>query len=287
MRASGTTSELPDDIDALKTIIGEKTAQLRDDMETRVAVLEEQLRLAAHKRFGANSEKADPAQLGLFNEAESLSRASAADNAATSDATITVPEHTRAKGGRKPFPADLPRQRVEHECPDSDNLCPCGSGPARPRIGEVITEQADMEPAKIKIIQNVRFKYGSCHVCTGVFPEASERSTLPVTAEDATQTSAGPSLPATPAAPRAVVLPEARAVIVAPMRLLPIYCTRLLPAARESVEPMAAMTAPAWAAAQQQSIRSTTLRPATSFPRRAYGTAQRWRPLCRAVLFAA
>lgn len=103
-RVSGTTSELPDDIDALKTFIGEKTAQLRE-MEMRVAVLEEQLRLAAHKHCGASSEKADPAQLGLFNEAESLSRASAADNAATSDATITVSEHTRAKCGRKPFPA--------------------------------------------------------------------------------------------------------------------------------------------------------------------------------------
>ena len=56
-----TPPELPDDIGALKSMIGEKTAELRE-RDLRIAVLEEQLRLAAHKRFGASSEKADPAQ---------------------------------------------------------------------------------------------------------------------------------------------------------------------------------------------------------------------------------
>ena len=90
-----TPAELPDDVDALKSIIGEKTAELRE-MELRIAVLEEKLRLAAHKRFGASSEKADPDQLGLFNEAETL----AASEPDTSETEITVPEHTRKKGGR-------------------------------------------------------------------------------------------------------------------------------------------------------------------------------------------
>lgn len=187
-------------------MIGEKSTQLRE-LEMRVAVLEEKLRLAQHKRFGASSEKADPDQLGLFNEAESLAVASDANDEAASETEIAVPAHTRAKGGRKPFPADLPRERVEHDIAENDKMCPCGSGHQCPRIGEVVTEQSDIEPAKIKIIQNVRVKYGPCHVCDGVFPESSER----------TATSEVPA-----AAHAAVVVPEARAIIVAPLLAQPI-----------------------------------------------------------------
>ena len=215
--AAANSPELPDDIGALKSIIGEKSTQLRT-MELRIAVLEEQLRLAAHKRFGARSEKADPAQPvlpELFNEAESLAGASDAGDTAASDGQITVPAHTRKTGGRKPFPDHLPRERVEHDSPEAEKLCPCGSGHTRPRIGEVVSEQADIEPAKVKIIQNVRLKYGSCLVCDGVFPEAGDSTRKDVAASAAaTAASTEPSTVA--------IAPEARAVIVAPLPAQPI-----------------------------------------------------------------
>ena len=223
--AAANSPELPDDIGALKSMIGEKTAELRT-MELRIAVLEEQLRLAAHKRFGARSEKADPAQPvlpELFNEAESLAGASDAGDTAASDGQITVPAHTRKTGGRKPFPDHLPRERVEHDIAEAEKLCPCGSGHARPRIGEVVSEQSDIEPAKIKIIENVRFKYGSCHVCDGVFPEAGggmQNDTAAIAA-----TTPAPAEPAPTGAtptPRTIVVPAARPIIVAPMPLQPI-----------------------------------------------------------------
>ena len=53
--------DLPDDPVLLKALIHEQ--------ELRIAVLEEKLRLAIHKRFGASSEKADPDQLGAGAEA--------------------------------------------------------------------------------------------------------------------------------------------------------------------------------------------------------------------------
>lgn len=200
--------ELPDDIGALKSIIGA--------YELRIAVLEEKLRLAQHKRFGASSEKADPDQLGLFNEAENLVGASGEDDAAAPETEIAVPAHTRAKGGRKPFPPCLPRERVEHDIAEAEKMCPCGSGHQRSRIGEVITEQSDIEPAKIKIIQNVRFKYGPCHVCDGVFPDVSETSAAPAPTAGMVPTSAAsaPSAAATRTAPRTI--------IVAPLPAQPI-----------------------------------------------------------------
>ncbi len=205
--AADKTPELPDDVGALKSIIGEKSAQLRE-RDLRIAVLEEQLRLAAHKRYGASSEKSASDQLGLFNEAESLVGAPAADeDTSPANDAITIPEHTRTKGGRKPFPSDLPRERVEHDLAEAEKMCPCGSGHERPRIGEVVTEQSDIEPAKIKINQNVRFKYGPCHVCDGVFPDVSKGA-------------ATTEVP--PTAPHAAGVAQMRAIIVAPLPAQPI-----------------------------------------------------------------
>ena len=118
--AHSAAAPLPDDVGALKSIIGAQTLQVRE-MEFRIAVLEEKLRLAAHKRFGASSEKADPAQPvlpELFNEAEAIAAASPASEAEE----ITVPAHTRKTGGRKPFPDHLPRQRVEHDLTEVEKL---------------------------------------------------------------------------------------------------------------------------------------------------------------------
>lgn len=187
--AADTPPKLPDDVGALKAIIGVQSLEIER--------LKEQLRLAAHKRFGASSEKADPDQLGLFNEAE----AEPAPDAPAND-EITVPEHRRRKGGRKPLCNALPRVRIEHDIADGEKLCPCGSGHARRKIGEMVTEQADIVPARVQVLQHVRFKYGPCDVCDGVFPEASS--------------DVGGS------EPRPVVVPEARAIIAAPMPAQPL-----------------------------------------------------------------
>ena len=153
-----TPCDLPDDVEALKSIIGVHRLEIER--------LEEKLRLAAHKRFGASSEKADADQLGLFNETEAL--ATPPDPDAPDE--VTVPAHKRAKGGRKPLDPDLPRVRIEHDITETEKLCPCGSGHPRPRIGQMISEQADIVPAKVQVLQHVRFKYGPCRDCDGVFP---------------------------------------------------------------------------------------------------------------------
>jgi transposase len=186
-------ANLPDDPAALKALVREQAFEIER--------LKEELRLATHKRFGASSEKADPDQGQLFNEAEVLGSRPPAHEGDE----ITVPAHTRAKGGRKPIDDRLPRERIEHDIPESEKLCPCGSGHLRPRIGEVVTEQADIEPAKVKVVQHVRFKYGPCRQCDGVFPAVDEVQ------EKAAATSAEASAASAP-----------RVVIVAPPPAQPI-----------------------------------------------------------------
>ena len=88
---------LPDDPATLKSLVREQAFEIER--------LKEELRLARHKQFGASSEKADPAQHQLFNEAEVQS----ANAAAGEGDEITVPAHKRAKGKRKPLDDRLPR----------------------------------------------------------------------------------------------------------------------------------------------------------------------------------
>jgi transposase len=160
------TADLPDDPATLKSLVRE--------MSFEIEKLKEELRLATHKQFGASSEKADPAQPGLFNEAEV---ASAKATLGEGD-EIVVPEHKRVRGKRKPLDDKLPRERIEHDIADADKLCPCGSGHVRPRIGEIVTEQADVIPAKVVVLQHVRFKYGPCRKCDGVFETPATLTSL-------------------------------------------------------------------------------------------------------------
>jgi transposase len=160
--AASPPADLPDEPGALKALVREQLWTIRR--------LEEELRLARHKQFGASSEKSDPDQWQLFNEAEVLVAAPATPESEE----ITVPAHTRGKGKRRPLDARLPRERIEHDIADAEKACPCGSGELRVRIGEVVSEQADIVPAKVKVLQHVRFKYGPCRHCDGVFPPTGE-----------------------------------------------------------------------------------------------------------------
>jgi transposase len=198
--APATSADLPDDPSVLKKLVSEKSALVRE-MELRIAVLEEELRLARHKRFGASSEKADPDQLGLFNEAEAT-----VQMAPEATVDVTVPEHRRKKPGRKPLPAHLPRIRIEHDIAEAEKPCPCGSGRLRRRIGEVVTEQQDIVPPQPRVLQHVRFKYGPCGICDGVFPE---------------QPLASDSVPAATTA-QLIAVARPRAVILAPLPPQPI-----------------------------------------------------------------
>ncbi len=147
---------LPDDPAALKRLIVSQQA--------RITQLEEKLNLLLHKRFAPSSEKAASGQFDLFfNEAEAQLEA-AADEEAGED-FVTVPAHGRRKTGRKPLPAGLPRIEVIHDLPEDEQVCP-EDGHALKLIGEEISEQLDLIPAKVQVIRHIRKKY-ACPCCQG------------------------------------------------------------------------------------------------------------------------
>jgi transposase len=165
--ASAAHAAATHDIDTLKQLVAAKDA--------RIAILEEQLRLAAVRAYAPKSEKlASLAQFDLFNEAETF--ASRPDGDAQA-AEVEVPAHTRERGKRKPIDATLPRQRIEHDIPDAEKTCTCGC--QLTRIGEVTSEQFDLVPARAQVLQHVRFKY-ACRSCEGTSHDGKAVVTAPL-----------------------------------------------------------------------------------------------------------
>jgi transposase len=170
---------LPDDVDALKSLVVEQQAALNRQEHKLVhqsqfiEQLLEQIKLGRHRQFGASSERYSLRQLQLlFNEAEaaaSSAEAQSHDDASgdipDTDDTVTVVPHQRAKGGRRPLPPALPRVEIIHEL--DDDACQCEQCNASLEvIGEKVSEQLDLIPARVRVLRHVRRTY-RCPSCVG------------------------------------------------------------------------------------------------------------------------
>lgn len=88
--------------------------------------LREQFKLAQSRQFGASSEKSPDQVDWLFNEAEAIADETLAEQENTvaiedAEAGITsVPAATKKKTGRKPLPADLPRETCIIDVADAE-----------------------------------------------------------------------------------------------------------------------------------------------------------------------
>jgi transposase len=76
-----------------------------------------------------------------------------------------VDAHARKKPGRKPLPPELPRVEVVIDLPEDEKVC--GYGCTLSRIGEEVSEQLDIIPAKIQVIRQIRPK-NACRQREGI-----------------------------------------------------------------------------------------------------------------------
>lgn len=197
------TSTLPDDPESLKRMIASLQADfssvqvdfssvqaelssaradyasLKDRYEQDIALLLEQLRHLRAKLFGRKSEKGPGGKeiqpLPLFDMPEPDPDAES-EGKPEAEEEVEVPAHTRKKAGRKPLPEDLPRVEVVHDLADEDKVCACGCELSR--IGEEVSEQLDIVPAKMQVIRNIRPKY-ACRQCEGVEDDGPTVSIAP------------------------------------------------------------------------------------------------------------
>jgi transposase len=160
----GEITVLPADVEGLQRLV----RQLQHDnsvLRGKTEVLEDELRLLRHKLFGRRSEQYSAEELrqaSLFDEAEWISEEQKRKPLET---TIEVSSHRRGKRGRKPLPADLPREEVLHDISEEEKICSCGEPLVR--IGEESSEQVEIIPQQIKVIRHVRPKY-ACSNCEGI-----------------------------------------------------------------------------------------------------------------------
>lgn len=173
---SNESTLLPSDVNALKALVVEqhvrnehleqKNQQLiteNTQYKVQVLTLQEQLNLALARRYAASSEKIASNQLRLFDEAEIDVAAEPSED--TFSESVTIAAHTRKKCGRKPLPTSLPRVEIIYELDEAVRICE-HDGKRLNEIGEVISEQLDIIPAKIQVLRHIRKKYAcTCGHC--------------------------------------------------------------------------------------------------------------------------
>ena len=207
--ASVTTpiDDLPDDLERLKRLLAAEHAA-RIDAEAKAASAEAaaaraaanvssaealiaHLKLAIEKMrrelYGSRSERGcklvESQVLGQMElELEDLEAAAAEDELAaemaaakTGGETALVPEHARRKPVRKPFPANLPRERVIVPAPAA---CTCCGSTKLSKLGEDVTETLEVIPRQWKVIQHVREKF-TCRACEKISQAPAPFHVLP------------------------------------------------------------------------------------------------------------
>jgi transposase len=133
-------------------------AELRATVERQQAHIERLVRMA----FGRRSERvAGPT---LFDGLPDTHPAPpTADAPSVHDLPAESATARRRGHGRRPRPADLPRERVEIDLTEAEKACPCCRR-LRVRIGADVSERLDYRPASLFVRQVVRPTY-ACRFC--------------------------------------------------------------------------------------------------------------------------
>lgn len=144
------------------------------ELESRVDLLMEALRLARHKQFGASSEKSEDTlveQLSfLFNEAEVFFAAEKEEEAVT-----IVAAHKRHKKHEYTLdniPEGIETKQVEHRLEGEDLICTqCGD--TMTEIGKEVVRTLEIIPAQTIVHEDIYYTY-ACKNCSESADEGCE-----------------------------------------------------------------------------------------------------------------
>lgn len=137
----------------------EELINLIIQQDTFISNLQAQLALAKHRHYGKKSEKGDSIQPSLFDEATMDNQA---EVEAVDEALTTVTYNRKKSNKPRALPKDLPRVEQHHDIAEEDKICNCGC--TLERIGQDVSEQLDIIPAKVQVIQHIKYKY-ACKSC--------------------------------------------------------------------------------------------------------------------------
>ena len=137
-----------------------RLTQLNRSLEIKVQALIQEVAYLRRMRYGVKNEAMSAEQRSLFED-DVVQDIAAVEAELKLPATPAIP---RARAGRQALPEHLERVEVRHE-PDSCTCSACQSNLIK--IGEDISEQLDIEPARFFVIRHIRPQY-ACRHCETV-----------------------------------------------------------------------------------------------------------------------
>jgi transposase len=160
-------TQLSAEIEALK----EQNKKLTD----KIIWFEEQIKLGRHRKFGKQSEQTQTI-LPLFDDSESdeVEETITPIDAQTEQVTYSRKKPEK-KNGRNIDTTNLPREQIIHDLSDAEKTCVCGCQLAK--IGEDKSEQLELIPEQIKVIEHITPKY-TCRTCETI--KAAKKPESPI-----------------------------------------------------------------------------------------------------------
>jgi transposase/uncharacterized coiled-coil protein SlyX len=148
----------------LNRVLGETAASYQELQQAHAATLDE---LAWYKRwaYGRRRERfaEEKGQGHLFDwDAGPLADADLPEPASSGE-VIDVQGHPRRRQKREIDWDKLPQIRHEHDLPEEEKICSC-CGRRMDRIGEDVTRELELQPAKLEAHIHIRPKY-ACRCC--------------------------------------------------------------------------------------------------------------------------
>ena len=139
--ANTSIDQLPDDTNTLKQMVLTLLGQI-DDLSGQLYYLKRQL-------FGKKSEKLNPAQRLLFENLYDQVKAKVEEERQPKAKKPKVRKNANHKG-RKPLPADLPREIIEIEPTEEEKVCSVCNN-EKQCIGTEVTEVLEYVPASFLV----------------------------------------------------------------------------------------------------------------------------------------
>jgi transposase len=147
--------------------VTQQFSETLEEKQRHVASLEHQIKLLLERIRGSRQERINPDQLLLFS-LEELQEIAAQLQQPQEDLIDDRAAEPRRPRRRSPgrvgkLPEHLEREIIRHELSPAERACP-GCGEARDEIGVESSEQLELIPARLKVLQHDRVKY-ACRSC--------------------------------------------------------------------------------------------------------------------------
>lgn len=185
---------LPDNVKELQIMVVElhkKLVEMEKSYEVENQLLRERVNQLLHEIYGRKSEKFSSLSLLykydgfeqslLFEEPHEAQEGNLRESENTTgededeEEEIIVPGHKRRKRGRRPLPPEFERVDIVHDLSEEEKQCGCDT--KMEKIGEEISEELEMSPARFWVVRHIRLKYACKNKdCEGVERAEGEKA---------------------------------------------------------------------------------------------------------------